>query len=235
MDADGKNHSALHFIIGGGFEDQFGYGQLIESLMETLIPDIVENFIPFYSYFRDIFEDSFSIMESNAMNLYYAQYLSTNETYALYNLSKQFNSDTSTSVFMIGQSVSATIMNEFSHVSGIPMLLFEPGVSSGFMMYRFFHDFYFDDLGKVNQKHIIYSKSSYLTGYDESAITCNALSEYLFIPSVLDSACLTSLTCSRTQKYLPFCNQVKNINFVSDNALMDDFFNAFYEYVPFNN
>ena len=232
-DSTGKNHSAMHFIIGGGFEDQFGYGQLIESFMETLIPDIVENFIPFYSYFRDIFDDSFSIIQNNAMNLYYAQYLSTNETYALFNLSKQFNFDTSSSVFMVGQSVSATVMNEFSHVSGIPMLLFEPGISSGYMRYRFVHDFSDEDLIKINQKHIIYSKSSFFTGYDESAISCNALPDYLFNPSVLDSACLTSLTCSRTQKYLPFCQQVKNINLLSNSSLMDDFFNAFYEYVPF--
>ena len=109
----------MHFIIGGGAADQFGYAQIFESYALTLIPEIIENFIPFYSYVKALFSDSMDLLESFSSNLYYVEYLYTNETFALYNLSQQFDFDTNIQDMSEGQKKKVLIAKSISEQANI--------------------------------------------------------------------------------------------------------------------
>ena len=40
-----------HIIIGGGFEDEWGYGYLSENIARSFIPNVFKQFFPFYGLF----------------------------------------------------------------------------------------------------------------------------------------------------------------------------------------
>ena len=62
----------------------------------------------------------------------------------------------------------------------------------------------------VNKLANIYSGSSFFTGEDGDFSVNGKLPDKFFNPNVYDTACLTAVTCSTTEKYVPFCQQVLN-------------------------
>lgn len=54
---DGKSWSGTHYIVGGGYENKWNFGFFIETFGKKYIPMLIENFLPMYSFIRDIKSD----------------------------------------------------------------------------------------------------------------------------------------------------------------------------------
>ena len=219
--------AGTHYIVGGGVENQWGYAALIENTIRVFIPEFFGEFLPFFNYVYDFFEDMFSYFSEFALTFIYVDSVSTNEIRELGNLISHFNFSYS-NLYMVGHSLSATTMKELSYVTNISGIAFEGSTSLGYAQFRVSDSFSLSE-NNLNDMANIFSGSSFLTGEDEVFDTNGKLPDLFYNPNVYDTACLTAVTCSSTENYVPFCQQVLNQHgkdpLVNYNALLDAYYN----------
>ena len=200
--------SGTHYIVGGGLENVWGYASLLENTVRVLIPSIFESFLPFYGLIHDYFREMYNYFSEFALTFIYVKSLSTNEIYEIGNLITHFNISHS-NLFLVGHSISATTFKEISYLTDINGISFEGSKGLGYAEFRVSDSFHKSEVN-LNQMTNIYSGSSILTGEDEDFPVNGMLPDSFFNPNVYDTSCLTVVTCSTTEKYVPFCKQVLN-------------------------
>ena len=48
---EGEFWSGTNYIVGGSYEDKWGFGLYIQTICQKFAPSILENFLPLYSFF----------------------------------------------------------------------------------------------------------------------------------------------------------------------------------------
>ena len=198
--------SGIHYIVGGGFENIWGYGSLLENFVRVIIPNFFGEFLPLYDFIHDYFNDMFNMFSEFALTFIYVKSLSTNEIREVGNLIQRFNFSRS-NLFLVGHSISGTTIKEMSYISSISGIVFESTKGLNHAKYRVSSDFAIEN---NNNNKISNIYSSFLSGEDNDFLVNGMLPKYFSNPNVYDTACLTSVTCSTTEKYVPFCQQVLN-------------------------
>ena len=206
IDERGKYMSGTHFLVGGGIENTWGYADLIENIARTFIPSLFGSFIPLYNYVHDLFIDLYDSFSEFALSFIYVENLANQEMISISNLFSYVNFSRD-SFFMIGHTISGTLLKEFSYVNDIRGIVFEATNGIGYARYRVDKNYISNE---TNIKNIanIYSKGVFYTGEDSSFSINGALPSHFKNPNVYDTTCLVSVTCDKTQKYVPFCQQV---------------------------
>ena len=217
--------SGTHYIVGSGVENSWGYGSFIENTIRVFLPGIFENFLPFYGIIEDLYHDSYTMISEITTKLMYVESLSTNEIQSFGELIKHFNISNSC-IFMIGHSISASIIKEFSSVTNISGIAFEGSQTLGYAEYRLSSDFSTDQIGTHNIANL-YSGSQIITGQDDSFPVNGELPQHFYNPNVYDTACLITVTCGKTEKYVPFCKQVLNQHGEDPIKNYDELINAY--------
>lgn len=144
-------------------------------------------------------------MEWLNSKMFYISVFSSKETPSLLKLYSQFNFSHQ-SLYTIGHSISGTSFKAASFYSDIRGITFEAMDSENNM------NFLSDSSLRSNKNSVgqiinVFSKSSIFSEYDKSCdIDALLPSRYRF-PNVYDTACLTAISCSNTQKYVPFSLQ----------------------------
>ena len=200
--------SGTHYIVGGGIENQWGYASIIENTLGVLILDIFGSFLPFFNIAYDYFKEMYNFFSEFGLTLIYVECISTNEIREFGQLINHFNFSNN-NLYMIGHSISATTMKEVSYLTNISGIAFEGSRTLGLAQFRMDDSFPISNQ-KLNNMANIYSGSSYLSGEDQEFQLNGALPNNFVNPNVYDTACLTAVACSSTEKYIPFCQQVLN-------------------------
>ena len=200
--------SGTHYIIGGGVEDQWGYASLIENTICVLFPDLFESFLPFFSFAHNYFREMFNYFSEFALTFIYVNCISSNEIREFGYLINRFNFSTS-NIYMVGHSISATTMKEISYLTNISGIAFEGSRGLGYAQFRVSDSFPIS-AENLNQLANIYSGNSFLSGEDQDFNLNGALPSKFINPNIYDTACLTVVTCSSTEQYIPYCHQVLN-------------------------
>lgn len=202
---DGELWAGTHYIIGGTYEDSWSVGFFIETIVRYYIPIFLDNFIPLYSLIRSLLTDVFLRIEWFNKHFFYFDVSSSKEMESIVSLYSIFNFSHQ-SIFVIGHTISGTSFKGVSFLTDIQGITFE---ASGGENYVKFIDK--SDLKKMGESKSqitnIYSAETIFSGNDENCDVNGALPKKFNLPSVYDTACLTSMVCSDTRKYVPFCMQ----------------------------
>lgn len=203
---DGELFAGTHYIVGGSYEDSWGVGMLIETIGKNNVPTVFDNLLPFYSFFNDHFEEVFIRIELFNKYIFYSFDSCAAEMTEIYNLYSQFNFSHQ-SLFTVGHSISGTSFKGLSYLTDIQGITFEAtyGVNNINMIgKRLIHS--------NNDIKNIYSDDNFISGSDDNCNTNGALPSRYKFPSVYDTACLTTITCGETMKYVSLCKQVLTQN-----------------------
>ena len=202
----GSKLSGTHFIVGGGFEDRYGYGNLLENFARFCIPYILNNCIPLYSWANAYFRNSFNRLTKFFHYYFYVESIGTNEIGTLSHLLTQFNMSNE-ALFMVGHSISGSTIKEISYITDIKGIVFE--ASNGRKIASHAVDGNFHQLKEnTNKVANIYSNGMILSGNDNDFSVNGMLPHNFYNPNVYDTACQVAVSCSQTMKYIPFCKQV---------------------------
>ena len=207
-DQDGNEYTSIHYVIGGGIENRWGYALLLENFARTNIPIIFQSLIPFYSIVFEWFRDLFTFFSECSLGFIYVETLAQEEMINFVELINRFNISHH-EVFLVGHSISATTIKEFSYISNISGITFESSLGLGYSKYRV-SDLYHPDERGLNNIANIYSDGVILTGQDPDFKLNGELPSNFINPNVYDTACLTYATCGYNDKYLNYCKQVLN-------------------------
>ena len=194
--------TAQHFIVGGCFEDIWGYSYQAEIVSRTYFPMLFSAIIPFFSIFQTILPIIFSTNELFNGIIMGTIRKQDNENKTLINLIDRFKFNM-TNAYTIGHSISAATMKGVAATVSIPGVAFE--TKSTNVLSIGFEDI-IDNVG-TNRLNV-YSKGNYVSSEDDKYDANGVLPELFFNPNVYDTACLTTVVCSRTKKYVPLCKQV---------------------------
>ena len=220
--------AGTHYIIGGGFEDQWGFGCLIETFGRKYVPQLFDNIIPFYSFIRSLLRDIFNNLDWFNRKLVYVERLSTNEMTALTELYSQFNFSHE-SLFTIGHSISGSAQKGVSYYTDINGIVFDSSIGENMGDFETAVGFE-RSFETINQITNVYSDGCYLTGIDDDCLVNGVLPRRYYNPSVYDSACLTVIACSETNKYVHYCKQVLTQNSRDPIEEFQKSMNAYYEH-----
>lgn len=205
---DGELMSGTHYIVGGSYEDQWGIGFFIETIGRTLIPDILDNFLFMYSFVQDMARDIFLGIEWFNRQLFYYDLISVDEMKSISELYNQFNFSNQC-LFVIGHSISGTAFKGASYSTDIRGIVFESTDGANNANLNLKNSLEFKKLkNSISQIFNIYSSDSFFAGNDDNCDLNGVLPKRYKFPSVYDTACLASMTCSDSMKYVPFCKQV---------------------------
>ena len=204
---NGDKLSSTHFIVGGGFENKFGYGFLMENTIRVYLPYVLENFIPLYSWATSLFRDSLNRFTKFTYYFLYSEYLAGSEIRELSRLIAKFNMSND-ALFMVGHSISGATIKEMSYITDIKGIVLEASNGRGIASSEAVEDFVRTD--KTNKVANIYSDGMLLSGVDNDFEINGMLPNHFYNPNVYDTACQFSVSCSYTYKYVPFCKQVLN-------------------------
>ena len=214
--------SGTHYIVGGGIENMRGYGLLIENIIRVYLPSLIESILPFYTFFIDLFHTQFTLMSELTQTLLYIETISNKEIQNFANLVNMFNISTSC-MFFIGHSISGSTIKELSYVTNISGIAFESSQSLGYAEYRLGSEFTTEQNGTKNIANL-FTSSAVITGQDDSFAINGKLpslsSSIFYIPNVYDTACSAVITCSHTERYVPYCKEVLKQS-ESYNKIMD--------------
>ena len=219
--------SGTHYIVGGGVENQWGYASMIENLLNVVYIDIFGSFLPLFNFVYNIFQEIFNTFSEFALTFIYIESISSKEMLEFSNLINHFNISYN-NLYFVGHSLSATTMKELSFLTNISGIAFEGSKGIGYAQFRV-NDSLALSSHNLNNIANIYSGSSLLTGEDTEFRHNGALPNKFYNPNVYDTACLTMVTCSTTEQYVPYCKQVLNQNgedpLSNYNELLDAFYN----------
>ena len=204
---DNKYYSGTHFIVGGGSEDAWGYGAIIENIARVFIPTFFGSIIPLYEYVNELYKEMYNTFTEFAYSFIYLENLSTNEMKEISSLLTHFNFSYN-SLFMVGHSLSGTTFKELSYVSDIDGIVFDASIGLGYAQFRVIDSFPKTDVGTNKLSNIYCGNEFLLTGNDEDFEVNGKLPSLFFNPTVYDTACLTAVSCSEDQQYVPYCKQV---------------------------
>lgn len=205
---DGELMTGTHYVVGGSYEDQWGVGFFIETIGRALIPDILDNFLILYSFIQDLARDIFLGIEWFNRQLFYYDLISMDEMASISELYSQFNFSNQC-LFMIGHSILGTAFKGASYSTDIRGIVFESTDGANNANLNLKNSLEFKKLkNSISQIYNIYSSESFFSGNDENCDLNGVLPKRYKFPSVYDTACLTSITCSDSMKYVPFCKQV---------------------------
>ena len=203
---DGEKLSGTHFIVGGGFEDRYGYGFLIENTVRVYLPYILENFIPLYSWATSLFRNPLNRLTKFTYYFLYAEYFGSSEVKELSHLLTKFNMSNE-ALFMVGHSISGATIKELSYITDIKGIAFESSNGRGIASSAADESFVqMSDM--TNKVANIYSDGMLLSDYDSDFEINGMLPKHFYNPNVYDTACQVVVSCSETYKYAPFCKQV---------------------------
>ena len=225
-DQNGKDMNGLHIVIGGAFEDDWGYGYHIENLVRVNIPSIFEQFIPFFSLVTGQLNDVFSVLSEFIYGVIYVETLSYEEMVGFSDMMSRFNFDHE-SIFMVGHSISGTTVKEFSFVSDVPGIVFEASIGLNYAQFRL-SDNYEKIEDYTNQIANIYSSTVITSGNDDTFAVNGELPSLFYNPNVFDTACLVAATCSPTKRYQKFCKQVLNQGNADPEKKFQEIVDAYY-------
>ena len=180
----------------------------MENFARTNIPIIFLSLIPLYSLVFEWFHDLFRMFSEFSLGYIYVETLAQEEMVKFVELVNRFNISHE-EIFLIGHSISATTIKEFSYISNISGIVFESSTGLGYSKYRV-SDLYHPDERGLNNIANIYSEGVLLTGEDLDFKLNGGLPSKFFNPNVYDTACLTYVTCGTDDKYLNYCKQVLN-------------------------
>ena len=203
---DGFKISGTHFIVGGGFENKQGYGYLIENTARIYLPYLLENFIPLYGWATSYFSSAYNKFSQYSYYFFYVESIADHELDNFNELIKIFNF-THKALFMVGQSISGTTIKEYSYITDIKGMSAEASIGKAIATISI------DDKADLDEKQCnkilnIYSDGMLLSGIDDSFAKNGMLPNHFYNPNVYDTACQYAVSCSKTFKYFPFCNQV---------------------------
>lgn len=143
-------------------------------------------------------------------HVFYIQDFSTNEMKSVLKLYDQFNFSHQ-SLFSIGHSISGTVFKTISYYYDIKGIAFEASDSK--TNFNYLNNVHLKKFSE-SQSQItnIYSDGTFITGNDKICNVNGILPKRYKFPSVYDTACLTTISCSEKMKYVPFCKQVLTQN-----------------------
>lgn len=203
---DGKSWPGTHYIVGGGYENKWNFGFFIETFGKKYIPMLIENFLPMYSFIRDIKGDILIRLDWLNKHVFYMDDFTTKEMKSLSELYNQVNFSHQ-SLFAIGHSISGTALKVISLLTDVQGIVFEASDSETNM--NFLDKLHLTKLSESESLITnIYSDGTIFTGFDEKCNINGILPKRYLLPNVYDTACLTAISCSNTMKYVPFCQQV---------------------------
>ena len=118
------------------------------------------------------------------------------------NLFNSFDIDR-TRLYTIGHSISAASLKGIAGTVSYPGSFFETMTISTLLTY----------VDKINEadgkdKLNVYSDGMFFASIDDGCNDNGILPKKFFNPNVFDTACLTTVVCSKTKKYVPYCKQV---------------------------
>ena len=219
--------SGTHFIVGGGFENGFGYGMLIEVNIRRWMPVVLGNLIPLYSAVTNLFHEAFDMVTKFANKLIYVESVSYREIRLLSQLLTKFNMSRS-SIYMVGHSISGSTIKELSFITDIRGMAFEASIARDVASSCVDEDFEQLDDGTLKLSNI-YSDGMYLSGNDEEFQLNGRLPNKFYNPNVYDTACQVAVSCSTTRKFVPFCEQVLNQGGDDPKAMFQEILDAYYK------
>ena len=227
IDKDKNYLNGPHIIIGGGFEDPWGYGYLSENVARTFIPTIFEQFIPLYGVITNYMKELFTALTDIALGVVYVETHSYQEMTNFNELITRFNFSHK-SLLMVGHSISGSTIKEFSFVSSINGISFEATPSQQYAVLRLLSNY---TKAKISTQNIanIYSTSILLSGNDDNFDINIKFPSHFYVPNIYDTACLVSVTCSETVKYQNLCNQVLDSERTKSTQMMKEINDAFYD------
>jgi hypothetical protein len=198
------NVTGQHFIVGGGYEDTWGYSFLTEVFVRTYLPLIFGSIIPFCSIYEIMTPMLFKASEFMAGLFFGIIRKQQLEYYKINSLLDRFKFN-ETSIYTIGHSVSAASMKGIGRIIRIPGITFETQTTKSLYIG-------FDGIGNnVGSSRVnVYSMGMMLSAFDNLYAINGKLPKLFFNPNVYDTACLTTVVCSPTTKYVPLCKQVLN-------------------------
>ena len=223
-------------IIGGGIENEWGYTYLTENLARKFVPNVFDQFIPFYGTVVDYAKSLFNVISEFALGTIYVETFSYDEFMWYTKLISNFNFSHK-SLFMTGHSISGSTIKEFSYISRIPGLAFEATPSQQYAEYRVIEDYintteYQNFTKETDHKQNVANvpSISIFSGIDEDFDVNAKLFHHFKFPNVYDTACHAVVACSKTTKYEPFCRQVllKDADEV-DSTIFDKLIESFYK------
>ena len=203
---EGKLIAGTHYIVGGSYEDSWSVGLFAETIGRKFIPAFLESFLPLYSFIRNMKKELFLRIERFNRHIFYFDIVSTHEIEILENLLNRFNF-TQESIFLVGHSISGTIFKGFSFSRDIHGIAFESSDGEN-------NQNLLDKASIIKRSNTeskitnIYSYGSIFTGNDNNCIVNGILPKRYILPNVYETACMTSITCSETNKYVRQCHQV---------------------------
>ena len=203
---NGDKLSGTHFIVGGGFEDRYGYGFLIENIARVYLPYVLENFIPLYSWATSLFRNSLNRLTKFTYYFLYVEHFGSSEIKELSHLLTKFNMSNEV-LFLAGHSISGSTIKELSYITDIKGISFESSKGRGIASADADKSFV-QMTDKTNKVANIFSDGMLLSGYDEDFGVNEMLPSHFYNPNVYDTACQVVVSCSDTHKYVPFCKQV---------------------------
>ena len=201
-----SHFSGTHYVVGGCFEDEWGYGYMSEILAKKYLPIVFDQLIPLYSFLRYLLPDIFkAIDQTNAqiMSIPRSSYVDTNDLANLLNLFYLDN----TNLFLVGHSISAASMKSIEAAFDIPGIFFETVTSDvADVLMSYFENKELTGRSTIN----IFERDSLISSYDDEIEEGGALPGVFWNPNVIDTACLSTIACSITTKYVPYCRQALN-------------------------
>jgi hypothetical protein len=223
IDNNETNITGQHFVVGGGFEDTWGYSYEAEIAARVYFPSLFGAIIPFYSIFETILPEFFRGNDRYNGEIFGITRKQELEYQNLLNLLLKFKLNF-TDVYAIGHSVSAATMKSIAGTGSLPGIAFETKDTNTLALVE---EKIIDTVGanRVN----VYSDGMMFASYDDSYDVNGLLPEKFFNPNVYDTACLTTVVCSKTMKYVPLCNQVLTQHGEDSKENFQEILDAFYE------
>ena len=128
-------------------------------------------------------------------------------------------------VYSIGHSVSAATMKGIARTRVFPGIAFETKDSNILAINtdKKLNSFESAGSNRVN----VYSEGSLFASHDDTYEVNGKLPEMFFNPNVYETACLTTVVCSKTKKYIPLCEQVLSKNEDETSSNFQDILDAF--------
>lgn len=193
----------------GGLSNKGAYGIAFEAVIQRLLPNLLNNLIPFYSFLNNLFSDFFSTVIRLGEFLFCGSTDSSELVLIMENKSK--NEDINiTDKFYVGQTVGAFVLKELTlSLTTLKGISFDGNLASHSLLVQ--NKFFEEHHNPFNILNI-YSGDSVLKGGMEKDFFNNVLLPSFFsmshVPDVFETVCMTAALCSTDDRYFPYCQQV---------------------------
>jgi hypothetical protein len=216
------NITGQHFVVGGGFEDIWGFSFLAEIGARTYFPLLFESIIPFYAIYGSVLPEFFKENELHNSDLFAIVRNQQDEHNHFRDIVSKFLFNI-TNLYTIGHSISSATMKGFVATNNIPGITFDTmdtntlaittdkTIENEDMLEAFENARASKMIENVGEKRSnVYSDGAWFSSVDDSYEINGKLPKIFKNPNVYDTACLTAAVCSETKKYVPLCQQVLN-------------------------